>query len=207
MLRPSNRRIDIRDVQMPPGTIGLAEAQPEDMAISVARARLALARSRTGSRQLPGVRVALASIEDALIAIDAIRAALDEMAELVRDASASEDEARRALLADRYDDLRSAINEASGAMSKDTSVLTSHGRARLEVSLDRTGRTKHVVRGADLSAGTHGLDLPPPLEAFGTADELASVASAIEAGYARLERAGSVLLDDAGALTAAVSMV
>ena len=80
--------------------------------------------------------------------------------------------------------------------------LTAHAKARLEVTLDPKGRSRHVVRGCDLSTGEQGLDLPPALEAFATDEEIASAEAAIAGAVARLDRAAQIFLDDAGALTA-----
>lgn len=179
------------------------EPAPE-LVIDVARARMALARrGRSAGPQAPAIRMALRSIEDALIAIDSIRAALDEAGELLAEAADTQDEGRRALYAERYDDLRSAINEASGATTKEDDCLTAHIRARIEVSLDPTGRSRHVVRGTDLSSGSQGLDLPPPLEAFAADAELSQVKAAIAGAFQRLDRATQIFLDDAKALTVA----
>lgn len=179
------------------------EPAPE-LVIDVARARLALARrGRSAGPQAPGIRLALRSIEDALIAIDAIRAALDEAGELVAEALETRDEGRRALYAERYDDLRRAINESSGATTKEDDCLTAHLRARIEVSLDPAGRSRHVVRGTDLSSGAQGLDLPPPLEAFLDDAEIDAAKTAIAGAFQRLDRATQIFLDDARALTAA----
>lgn len=191
--------------QMPQGTMGLPEPPPEELAIGVARARLALARrvGRGGASHLQAARDGLAKIEEALVAIDAIRAALDEAADLIDEAVVSPDAARRALLAERYDDLRSAINEASGAMDPERGQLTAHPKARLEVALDWQGRARHVVRGADLSSGATGLDLPPPLEAFEPDEEVEAARAALAQAHGRLDRAASIFLDDAAALAAA----
>ncbi len=71
MLNFSRRKTDAA----PPPS---AAPEPE-LVIDVARARLALARKgRAAGPQAPAIRLALAAIEDALIAADAIRAALDE---------------------------------------------------------------------------------------------------------------------------------
>ncbi|MCC6921335.1 MAG: hypothetical protein IT548_19250 [Alphaproteobacteria bacterium] len=200
MLSFARRKVELAVV--PP----VAEPEP-DMVIDVARARLALARKgRAAGPAAPAIRAALGSIEDALIAIDAIRAALDEAAELVTEALGAKDEARRALYADRYDDLRHAITEASGATVKEADCLTAHARARLEVALDGNGRMRHIVRGCDLSSGNEGLDLPPPLEAFAGDAEIEAARDAIAAAFARLDRAAQVFLDDAGALTAAAQL-
>jgi hypothetical protein len=189
-------------------TVVPATPEPEpELVIDVARARLALARKgRSAGPQAQGIRVALGAIEDALIAIDAIRAALDEAAELAGEALDAGDEARRALYAERYDDLRHAITEASGATTKAPDCLTAHARARLEVILDPVGRSRHVVRGCDLSSGSEGLDLPPPLEAFAADEEIEQARGAIGAAFARLDRAAQIFLDDAGALTAAAQL-
>ena len=181
-----------------------AIAPEPDLVIDVARARLALARRGKGAHPAAhAIRAALGAIEDALIAVDAIRAALDEAAELAADALASKDEGRRAILAERYDDLRQAINESCGATTREADCLTAHVKARIEVSLDPKGRARHVVRGCDLSTGAQGLDLPPPLEAFATDEEIAGVTAAVALAFQRLDRAAQIFLDDAGALTAA----
>lgn len=201
MLTFARRKPDLAIVPSVP------EPEPE-LVIDVARARLALARKgRSAGPQAPAIRMALGAIEDALIAVDAIRAALDEAAELATEALTTPDEARRRLYAERYDDLRSAINESSGATTKADGCLTAHGRARIEVALDRTGRSRHVVRGCDLSCGAAGLDLPPPLESFATDAEVESVRAAIADAGLRLDRAMQLFLDDAGALTAAADIV
>lgn len=183
-------------------------APPEpDLVIDVARARLALARKSRGAHPAAAViRAALGAIEDALIAVDAIRAALEEAAELAADARAVADDARRALYADRYDDLRRAINESCGATTREADCLTAHVKARIEVALDPKGRSRHVVRGCDLSTGAQGLDLPPPLEAFATDEEIDAITAAIGVAFQRLDRAAQIFLDDAGALTAAAAV-
>jgi hypothetical protein len=197
MLSFSRRKTDIAPV---------AEPEPE-LVIDVARARLALARKgRHAGPQAPAIRLALGAIEDALISVDAIRAALDEAAELVAEALTMSDEGRRALCAERYDDLRRAINESCGASAPEGDCLTAHAKARLEVTLDPTGRSRHVVRGVDLSTGAQGLDLPPPLEAFAADDEIRTVQAAIASALHRLDRATQIFLDDAGALTAAAAL-
>lgn len=196
MLNFSRRKTDHAPVE---------EAAPE-LVIDVARARLALARKgRHAGPQAPAIRLALGAIEDALISVDAIRAALDEAFELTHEALGDAEEGRRALYAERYDDLRRAINEACGASAPQPDCLTAHAKARLEVVLDPTGRSRHVVRGADLSAGAQGLDLPPPLGAFAQDDEIAAVRTAIGAALHRLDRAAQIFLDDASALTAAAA--
>lgn len=182
------------------------EPEPE-LVIDVARARLALARKgRNAGPQAPAIRLALGAIEDALISVDAIRAALDEAAELTVEALGIADEGRRALCAERYDDLRKAINESCGATAPEGDCLTAHAKARLEVALDPTGRSRHVVRGTDLSTGAQGLDLPPPLEAFAADDEIRAVQASIANALHRLDRATQIFLDDAGALTAAAAI-
>lgn len=197
MLNFSRRKLEV----VPPAV----EPEPE-LVIDVARARLALARKgRHAGPQAPAIRLALGAIEDALIAADAIRAALDEARELTHEALAAADHDRRALFAARYDDLRQAINESCGATAPEGDCLTAHTRARLEVVLDPTGRSRHVVRGADLSTGAQGLDLPPPLKAFAEDEEILAVQTAIAAGLHRLDRATQIFLDDAGALTAAAA--
>ena len=180
--------------------------EPE-LVIDVARARMALGRrGRSAGPQAPQIRAALRAIEDALIAIDSIRAALDEANELAMDALSVTDEPRRALCAERYDDLRRAINEASGATTKEEHCLTAHAKARIEVALDPAGRSRHVLRGADLSSGTPGLDLPPPLEDFASNDEIERVVAAVGAAFHKLDRATQIFLDDASALTAAAQI-
>ena len=182
-------------------------APEPDLVIDVARARLALARRGKGAHPAAhAIRLALGAIEDALIAVDAIRAALDEASELAVDALATRDEGRRAILAERYDDLRHAINESCGVTTKEADCLTAHVKARIEVSLDHKGRSRHVVRGCDLSTGAQGLDLPPPLEAFATDEEIQNVIAATAAAFQRLDRAAQIFLDDAGALTAAAAI-
>jgi hypothetical protein len=199
MLNFSRRKLEV----VPPAV----EPEPE-LVIDVARARLALARKgRNAGPQAPAIRLALGAIEDALISVDAIRAALDEAAELTEEALAIADEGRRALCAERYDDLRRAINEACGASAPEGDCLTAHSKARLEVTLDPSGRSRHVVRGTDLSTGAQGLDLPPPLEAFAADDEIRAVQASIAVALQRLDRATQIFLDDAGALTAAAALV
>ncbi len=73
------------------------------------------------------------------------------------------------------------------------------------MALDPTGRSRHIVRGADLSTGAQGLDLPPPLEAFAADDEIRAVQAALASALHRLDRATQIFLDDAGAITAAAA--
>ncbi len=198
MLSFSRRKVEA----VPP----VAEPEPE-LVIDVARARLALARKgRNAGPQAPAIRLALGAIEDALISVDAIRAALEEATELTQEALTVADEGRRALFAERYDDLRRSINESCGASASEGDCLTAHAKARLEVALDPSGRSRHVVRGTDLSTGAQGLDLPPPLEAFAANDEVRAVQAAIAAAMHRLDRAPQIFLDDAGEIAAAAAL-
>jgi hypothetical protein len=58
-----------------------------------------------------------------------------------------------------------------------------------------------------LSAGSTGLDLPPPLEGFETEEEVEAALAALDRAQGRLDRAAAIFLDDAAALVAAAAPV
>lgn len=156
-----------------------------------ALARLRLAASNTRPREallaapaLAPAAGAIETLEAAVLSLDAIAARLREAAELAATARTCPDEGARALLAERYDEIREEIDGiARTAYGGRTNLLDGLG-GTLDVPLDTSGRARMAISGVDATSGPQGLALPAPKTAFAADAEIAAVARALEAALA-----------------------
>ncbi|MEL7028482.1 MAG: hypothetical protein AAGL49_04560 [Pseudomonadota bacterium] len=179
-----------------------AEIEDVDVSVGLNRA-LAHARSRSAklrTRAHEDIAFALQAIEAALFAIDEIRGLLEEAGEVVEAARAAPDLGGRALLAERYDDLRLAVDEIAGSAEFEGVSLLSEDARSLEVELGRKAR--YLVAPLRLAVSAKGLHLPPPEDAFAETEEIDRVAEKIAAGQKRVSRATETYCRDAQVLGA-----
>jgi len=149
---------------------------------STATASGSLSAAELGQR----IATALSTIETAVLATDAVTERLREAADLVADAGRNADAGRRALLADRYDDLRAEIDAIVGSASHNRVNLISGRRlagrhTTFEIALDGEDRGGVAIPIVNLTTGPEGLSLSPPRSAFVDDDEIESIAGEIAA--------------------------
>ena len=146
------------------------------------------------------MREALAAIEGALYAIDRVRDILEQACEVALSAKDVGDVGGRSLLAESYDELRLSINEALDKIDPRAAVLIGKGQRHIDVVLG--GRTKYSVSPFRLDVSEKGLDLPPPVDAFATYDEIDNVLSQLDKALGRADRAAASYCRDAQYLIA-----
>jgi|GEM_PF-4333756 len=170
-----------------------------ERAQALARGRKAIARLKQSGAETaahpPHLSIAIAAIETleaAVLSLDAISQRLSDALELVHaaetdidGAAADGEDGTRALLAERYDELRDDITRIAGtAYAGRTNLLDGLG-GELDVPLDPSGRSRAVILGVNaVIAGPDnpgGLDLPPPALAFATSEERVLIAQAVSA--------------------------
>jgi hypothetical protein len=175
-----------------------------DRHLALAKGRKALVRLKSTPHdqkvRAPHLAAAIAAIETleaAVLSLDAITHRLTDAQELLDAAGApmtgdttddlagdtDEESGTRALLAERYDELREDITRiASTAYAGRTNLLDGLG-GQLEVPLDGTGRAKAIIPGVNAAISSpdnpDGIDLPPPEMAFATAQERETIARAL----------------------------
>jgi hypothetical protein len=146
------------------------------------------------------VRDALAVIESALYAIDTVRDILEQACEVAISAKAVEDIGGRALLAERYDELRLSINEAVENADPRAAQLIGQSPRHLDVSLG--GKARYSVSSARLDVSERGLNISPPRDAFSTFEEITEALEELDAALGRADRAAAGYCRDAQYLIA-----
>lgn len=146
------------------------------------------------------VRDALGSIEAALYVIDRIRDTLEQACELAISAQDVEDAGGRALLAERYDDLRLSIDRALTDADPRAVMLLGGGQRHLDVHLG--GKTRYSVSPMCLDLSEKGLNLSPPREAFAGPDEVEATLEELDRALGRADRAAAAYCRDAQYLIA-----
>ncbi len=157
-----------------------------------------IAEGRPVAPHLAAAISAIETLEAAVLSLDAISNRLRDARELVTvasDASGADDGSHqpvapsdddtpsgaRALLAERYDELRDDIDRiASTAYAGRINLLDGLGGI-LEVPLDGTGRSRAAITGANVTCTDRGLALPPPEQAFATHAERLSIGASVDA--------------------------
>ena len=155
-----------------------------------------------------GQRIAtsLSTVETAVLAIDAVSDLLREAADLASDAARSDDPGRRALLAGRYDDLRSEIDAIVGAASHNRVNLIAGRRsprhpASFEIALDMEGRRGIAVPIVNLNTSADGIALSPPRSAFELDDEIDMILCEIDRAREMTDAAAARLADHAALIS------
>ncbi len=174
-----------------------------DIAAGVDRAlkqpRIAVEKPVVKDEQAP-VRDALGAIEAALYAIDRIRDTLEQACEVVLSAKDTDDQGGRALLAERYDDMRLSINGILDGVDPRAAPLIGKSQRHLDVNL--AGRTRYSVSPARLDTSQNGLSLSPPREAFSTEQEVEATLQELDTALGRADRAAAGYCRDAQYLIA-----
>lgn len=181
------QKIRVNRPQMP-------EEEPRISRGAIKRAlRHAAASSNYSSAARLGERIAtaLSTIETAVLAIDVVNDHLREASGLIFEAARTDNMGRRALLAGRYDDVRSEIDATVGAATHNRVNLI-NGRliggqaAAFEVALDDEGRAGIAIGIVNLTTGARGLALSPPRTAFEKQEEIDLILGEIELARSRI---------------------
>jgi hypothetical protein len=188
------------------GRKGDAEGQDPleiDVAAGLDRAlkqpRIVVEKPVVKDEQAP-VRDALGAIEAALYAIDGIRDTLEQACEVALSAKDADDAGGRALLAERYDEMRLSINEALDNVDPRAATLIGKSQRHLDVNL--AGHTRYSVSPARLDTSQQGLSLSPPREAFSTDQEIEATLQELDTALGRADRAAAGYCRDAQYLIA-----
>lgn len=150
---------------------------------------------------------AVSAVEGTLVAIDTIHEYLMEALDLTSEAMKTPDEAKRALIADRYEQLRSNIDTVAAGASFQGVNLIDGGRDALEIRLPSPGEPRHAISHITLVAGERGLSLKSPSELFATEDEIDAARQTLIAARHRLDRATDTFLNQASMLAPHLGMV
>lgn len=146
------------------------------------------------------VRDALGAIEGALYAIDRIRDNLEQACEVVVSAKDLDDPGGRALLAERYDDLRLGVNTVLEAADPRAAVLVGPNQRHFDVVL--AGKARYSISPARLDTSPSGLNLTPPGDAFANDEEIERILAELDRALNRADRAAAAYCRDAQYLIA-----
>ncbi len=178
-----------------------APVDPVDIRSGIDRA---LRQTRRGAYTSPTLAEtaarAVATVEGTLVAIDSIHTYLTEALELTAAALAHPDTTKRAMIADRYEELRSRVDTVAGGATFEGVNLIDGGRASIEITLPDGGHPRQAIGHITLLAGERGLALKAPSEQFSTNDEVEAVRASLFAARQRLDRAAETFLNQASLL-------
>ena len=149
------------------------------------------------------VRDALGAIEASLYAIDRIRDTLEQASEVAMSAKDVDDAGGRSLLAERYDEMRLAIDGIIDTVDPRAASLIGKPSRHLDVTLG--GKTRYSVSPAKLDTSADGLNLSPPRDAFETDAEVDRTLGEIDTALGRADRAAAGYCRDAQYLIARMS--
>ena len=178
-----------------------APIEPVDIRSGIDRA---LRQTRRGSYSIvtlaESAARAVSAVEGTLVAIDTIHNFLSEALELTKEALSNPEATKRAMVADRYEELRSRINTVAAGATFDGTNLIDGNRGSIEVVLPDGGHPRHAIGHITLVAGERGLALKAPSELFATNDEIEAARMSLFAARQRLERAAETFLNQASVL-------
>ena len=143
---------------------------------------------------------AISTVEGTLVAIDSIGTYLSEALELTADALTDADATKRAMIADRYEELRSRIDTVAAGATFEGVNLIDAARGAIEVTLPDGGQPRHAIGHITLVAGERGLSLKAPSELFASNDEIEAARMSLFAARQRLDRAAETFLNQASIL-------
>lgn len=143
---------------------------------------------------------AVATVEGTLVAIDTIHDYLTEALDLTAAALAHPDTTKRAMIADRYEELRSRIDTVAGGATFEGVNLIDAARGAIELTMPEGGQPRHAIGHITLVAGERGLSLKAPSEQFTTNDEVEAARLSLFAARQRLDRAAETFLNQASLL-------
>lgn len=177
-----------------------APVDPVDIRSGIDRALRQVRKAHTSASFAETAARAVATVEGTLVAIDSIHTYLSEALELTAEALAHPDETKRAMIADRYEELRSRIDTVAAGATFEGVNLIDGARKAIEVMIPEGGQPRHAIGHITLVAGERGLSLKSPSELFASNDEIEAARLSLLAARQRLERAAETFLNQASVL-------
>lgn len=157
----------------------------------------------TKSQDIDHARKALVAIEAALYAMDKGRDIITQAIEITQSARDTEELGARALLAEKYDELRLSIDAISAETDETSIQLIGPEAANLDVEMD--GRARYSIACFRLNTDSGALNLSPPLSAFEDDDEIETAVIELNSALNRVEKATASFCRDAKFLMARIS--
>ena len=150
------------------------------------------------------LRFALHVIEAAIYGIDDIRALLEEACEVLLAARDAEEIPARALLAERYDELRLSLDPiAEGCEYEGVDLL---GRKAKGYDIELGVSAHFSIAPARMTIDAKGLDLPPPKDGFEPVEEVETIIEKLDRALLRVDRAAENYCRDARFLSARLEL-
>lgn len=165
------------------------ETEDIDTSAAVDRAlRHAAVKDPYALKQQRGIlENAIATLEAAAQGVDAVAALIGEGRDLASSAAATDNNAKRALIAERYNDMIEAIDSAARKASAHGVNLIDDSHDEIEIDLQEQGGVRLAVRHTRLTRGIGGLQLSPARDAFDNDSEIAQIRKELDAAYAKLD--------------------
>lgn len=178
-----------------------APVDPVDIRSGIDRALRQARRAGTAPSSLVETAArAVSTVEGTLVAIDTIHTYLSEALDLTAEALTHPDATKRAMVADRYEELRSRIDTVAGGATFEGVNLIDGARATIEITMPEGGQPRHAIGHITLVAGERGLSLKAPSELFASNDEVEAARLSLFAARQRLDRAAETFLNQASVL-------
>jgi len=177
-----------------------APVDPVDIRSGIDRALRQVRRPGMPASVVETAARAVSAVEGTLVAIDSIHSYLSEALELTAEALAHPDETKRAMIADRYEELRSRIDTVAAGATFEGVNLIDGARKTIEVTMPEGGQPRHAIGHITLVAGERGLSLKSPSELFASNDEIEAARLSLFAARQRLDRAAETFLNQASLL-------
>ncbi len=152
-------------------------------------------------RQIETVRGAIAALEAAAQGVDAVSAAIGEARELTQSAAETQSQAKRALIAERFNDVIEGVDGAVRRSGAGEINLIDDGRDEIEIDLEQIGGAKLAVRHTRLTRGPGGLILSPVENAFSEDEEIARAQAELDRASARVDGLAERFCADAAFLS------
>ena len=180
--------------------------QPVDIRSGIDRALRQTKRGFTPASVAESAARAVSVVEGTLVAIDTINDYLTEALDLTAAALSHPDPTKRAMIADRYEELRSRVDTVAAGATFDGTNLIDAARGAIELVTPEGGQPRHAIGHITLVAGERGLSLKAPSEQFGSNDEIEMARASLVAGRHRLQKAAETFLNQASMLAPQLGM-
>ncbi len=174
-----------------------APIEPVDIRSGIDRALRQTKRAFTPRSRAEAAARAISVVEGTLVAIDTINDYLTEALDLTAAALTHPDPTKRAMIADRYEELRGRVDTVAAGATFDGVNLIDGARGAIELTLPDGGQPRHAIGHITIVAGERGLALKAPSEQFGSNDEIEAARASLASGRTRLAKAAETFLNQA----------
>ena len=183
-----------------------APVEPVDIRSGIDRALRQTKRGYTPASVIETAARAVSVVEGTLVAIDTINDYLTEALDLTAAALSHPDATKRAMIADRYEELRGRVDTVAAGATFDGTNLIDSARGAIELVTPEGGQPRHAIGHITLVAGERGLALKAPSEQFGSNDEIEAARASLMSARHRLHKAAETFLNQASMLAPSLGM-